>query len=100
VSRQSEIRRVEDLIARVGAGRSCSLVIAGPAGIGKSWLCRRASELAHGFAVVETRGIESEAHLGYSGLFDVLSPFLAGRLPAQRAEWTADANRIRAVLVC
>src|SRR5687767_8278698 len=80
VSRQSEIRQVEDLVVAVRGGRSRSLVVVGPAGIGKSWLCRRASELAERFTVVGTRGIESEAQLGYGGLFDVLSPLLDGRL--------------------
>jgi DNA-binding CsgD family transcriptional regulator len=80
VSRESELRRVEDLVAGVRAGRSGSLVVVGPPGIGKSWLCRRASEFADGFTVVRTCGVESEAHLGYNGLFDVLSPLLAGRL--------------------
>jgi len=77
LSRQSEIRRVEDLVAAVRGGQSCSLVVVGPAGIGKSWLCRRASELAEGFTRVRTRGVENEGCLGYSGLFDVLSPLLA-----------------------
>jgi DNA-binding NarL/FixJ family response regulator len=80
VSRQSEIRQLEDLLVAVRGGRSRSLVAVGPAGIGKSRLCRRAAELAEGFTVVRTRGIESEAQLGYGGLFDVLSPLLDGRL--------------------
>ena len=67
-------------MAGVRAGRSHSLVVVGPAGIGKSWLCRRASESAMGFTVVATRGVETETHLGYGGLFDVLSPLLEGRL--------------------
>jgi DNA-binding CsgD family transcriptional regulator len=97
VSRQSEIRRVEDLVAGVRGGQSCSLVVVGPAGIGKSWLCRRASELAEGFTLVRTRGVESEACLGYSGLFDVLSPLLAGRLDrllATRADAVRGALRM------
>ncbi len=36
--------------------------------------------LAEGFTVARTRGLESESHLGYGGLFDVLSPLLEGRL--------------------
>ena len=67
-------------MSEVRAGRSRSLVVVGPLGIGKSWLCRRAAELAAGFIVVRARGVESEVHLGYGGLFDVLSPLLAGRL--------------------
>src|SRR4051794_34418141 len=80
MSRGSEIRRVEELVVSVRGGQSESLVLVGPAGIGKSWLCRRAVEAAGGVTVVGTRGLESEAHLGYGGLFDVLSPLLAGRL--------------------
>ena len=97
MSRVHEIRRIEDLVDSVRGGRSRSLVVVGPAGIGKSWLCRRASELAEGFAVVATRGVETETHLGYGGLFDVLSPLLAGRLDrllAARAEALRGALRI------
>jgi DNA-binding CsgD family transcriptional regulator len=97
VSRQSEIRQVEDLVVAVRGGGSRSLVVVGPAGIGKSWLCRRASELADGFTVVGTGGIASEAHLGYGGLFDVLSPLLDGRLdrlPTARGDALRGALRI------
>ena len=80
MSRRSEIRRMQDLVADVRDGRSRSLVLVGPAGIGKSWLCRRTCALATGFTVVHTRGLESEAHLGYCGLFDVLSPLVEDRL--------------------
>ena len=54
--------------------------VVGPAGIGKSWLCRQAAALADGFTVVRTRGLESEAHFGHCGLFDVLSPLVEGHL--------------------
>ena len=97
MTRQSEIRRVQDLVSAVRGGRSRSLVVVGPAGIGKSWLCQRASELADGFVVVGTRGVGSEAYLGYSGLFDVLSPLLGGRLDrllAVRADALRGALRI------
>ena len=36
----------------VREGQSRSLLVVGPAGIGKSWLCRQASVLAEGFTVV------------------------------------------------
>src|SRR3954451_4128570 len=73
----------------VRAGRSHSLVVLGPVGIGKSWLCRRASALAAGFTIVITCGTEAEAHLVYCGLFDVLSPLVDGglaRLPTASAD--------------
>ncbi len=81
----------------VREGESRSLVVVGPAGIGKSWLCRQATALAEGFTVVQTRGVESEVHLGYGGLFDVLSPLLAGRvdrLLAPRCDALRGALRI------
>jgi DNA-binding CsgD family transcriptional regulator len=88
---------LDDLLTAVREGRSGSLVVVGPAGIGKSWLCRRAAELAEGFTVVRTRGVQSEAHLGYSGLFDVLSPLLArglDRLLPARADALRSALRM------
>ena len=94
MSRQSEIRRLEDLVAAVRAGRSRSLVVVGPAGIGKSWLCRRASELAEGFTVVRTRGLRERGASRLQRLFDVLSPLLAGRLDRLLAA-RADALRAR-----
>jgi hypothetical protein len=101
VSRQSEIRRVQDLVSDVRGGHSRSLLLVGPAGIGKSWLCRHACTLAEGFTVLQTRGLESEAHLGHGGLFDVITPVLEHRLerllPA-RGEALRGALRIAAAL--
>ena len=100
MSRAREIEQVEDLVVAVRGGQSRSLVIVGPAGIGKSWLCRRASESADGFTVVTTCGVGSESHLGYSGLFDLLSPLLPGRLNrllAARADALRGALRVAEV---
>src|SRR6478752_950386 len=71
---------MQDLVTDVREGRSRCVVVVGPAGIGKSWLCRQAAALADGFTVVRTRGLESEAHFGHCGLFDVLSPLVEGHL--------------------
>src|SRR4051794_14096765 len=97
MSRASEIRRVRDLVVAVRGGRSRALVIHGPPGIGKSWLCRRAATLAKGFTVVATRGVDSETDLGYCGLFDLLGPLLGphlDRLPAARAGRLRGALRL------
>ncbi len=83
---------MEDLLACVRAGESRALILVGPPGIGKSWLCGQAVARADGFTVVRTRGLEREAHLGYCGLFDVLTPLLDGRLD-QLAAARADALR-------
>ena len=99
MSRRSECRRVEDLLACVRAGESRALILVGPPGIGKSWLCGQAAARADGFTVVRTRGLQREAHLGYSGLFDVLTPLLDGRLdrlPPARGDALRGALRIAA----
>jgi hypothetical protein len=99
VSRESEIRRIEALVAAVRGGQSRSLVVVGPPGIGKSWVCGEACRLADDFTVVGTRWVESEVHLGYSGLFDVLSPLLPGRvdrLLAPRSEALRGALKVAA----
>ena len=79
------------------AGAVARWCVVGPAGIGKSWLCRRACALAAEFTVVKTRGLESEAHLGYCGLFDVFSPLVdthLDRLPSARRDALRGALRL------
>jgi hypothetical protein len=86
---------LEELLSAVRRGRSASLVLTGPAGFGKSWLCKRASERADGFTVAQTCGLSSETHLGYCGLLDVLSPLLGDHLPRLPP---ARRNALRAAL--
>ena len=66
------VRRLED--AR--AGRSGVLAIVGEAGIGKSALLAYAEEQAGGMNVLRARGVQSEAHIPFAGLFELLRPTL------------------------
>jgi DNA-binding CsgD family transcriptional regulator len=59
----------------------------GEPGIGKTALLNYAAELATGMLVLRARGIESEAEIPFSGLFDLLRPTLAclDWIPGQQA---------------
>ena len=70
----------------------------GEVGVGKSWLCRRTAAASSDFTVVELRGVPSESHLAYAGLFDALSPLLEllESLPASQAVALRAALRLDA----
>ena len=69
---QALVRLLED--ARTGV--SGVLVIVGDAGIGKSALLAYAEENATGMNVLRARGVQSEAHIPFAGLFELLRPAL------------------------
>lgn len=83
--REREIEVLDDLLARAEAHGS-SLLIRGEAGIGKSALLREARRSAgeRGIRVLATTGVQSEAHLPYAGLHQLLRPELSklDQLPA------------------
>jgi len=74
VARGPELERMEPLLDRVAAGRSCALVIHGPAGIGKSRLLDEllAYPEASGWRVVTWRAIEAAAQLPYGPIRAVI----------------------------
>jgi DNA-binding CsgD family transcriptional regulator/DNA replicative helicase MCM subunit Mcm2 (Cdc46/Mcm family) len=76
IGRSTECATIERLLADARHGRSNVLVLRGEPGVGKSALLRYASAQAHGFTVVATRGVESEAELAFAGLADVSRPLL------------------------
>jgi DNA-binding CsgD family transcriptional regulator len=67
-----------------------ALVVRGEAGIGKSALLdvARRTAAARGFSVLETGGVQSEAHLAFAGLHQLLRPALGrlDRLPVRQRE--------------
>ena len=88
LGREQELAAVERFVAG-GAEAPATLVLRGPAGIGKTTVWRAAMEAAtgHGMAVVSTRPTRTEASLAYGGLADVLGPFqdlISGLPPPQR----------------
>ena len=64
------------LLEAARAGDSGVLAITGEAGIGKSALLAYAAEQAGGMKVLRARGVQSEAHIPFAGLFELLRPAL------------------------
>ena len=77
--RQSERRAVGELLAEARAGRSCSVVLLGEAGIGKTALLDHVAgeAVGNGFSVVRLIGHESEQQLTFAGLHRLCTPFMS-----------------------
>jgi DNA-binding CsgD family transcriptional regulator len=89
VGREAEVERLASLLDGIGDGGG-ALVLYGEPGIGKSRLLAVAAGLARdrGFTVLSAAGVQSEAHLPFAGLHQLVRPlrFRAADLPAaQRA---------------
>jgi len=87
--RERELALVEDLINRVGS-KGGAIVVRGEAGIGKSSLLAEVAAHAreHGMLVLTTAGAQSETHLPFAGLHQLLRPVLGGMAqlePSQRS---------------
>jgi DNA-binding CsgD family transcriptional regulator/tetratricopeptide (TPR) repeat protein len=89
LGRDAEIELLASLLDGIADGGG-ALVLGGEPGIGKSRLLAVAAALARqrGITVLSTTGVQSEAHLAFAGLHQLLRPlrFRAADLPAtQRA---------------
>src|SRR6266702_3559899 len=89
LGRDAEIGLLASLLDGIGDGGG-ALVLYGEPGIGKSRLLAVAAEFARerGLAVLSTTGVQSEAHLAFAGLHQLLRPLRlhVANLPAgQRA---------------
>lgn len=91
VARQLELERIEPLLDRVEGGHLASLVIRGPAGIGKTRLLQEVLAYARGagWAVIDWQAVEASRSLA-------LAPFSVGltRLvdPADARSWDEPAR--------
>ena len=74
--RDLERSRIGELLEGARASRSAVLVIVGEPGVGKSALLEDARARAEGMRVLSGSGIESEAHLPFAALHQVLRPVL------------------------
>ncbi|WP_187414164.1 ATP-binding protein [Nonomuraea sp. PA05] len=87
--RERETAQVESLVARIPE-LGDALVIRGEAGIGKSALLALALERAadHDFATAVAAGVQSETHLPFAGLHQLIQPMLesAAELPAAQRD--------------
>ena len=89
IGRAAETARLRELIADAKAGRGGALILRGEPGIGKTALCAEAAGFARdeGLRVLQTVGVESEMHLPYAGLHQLLRPVresLGALPPGQR----------------
>jgi DNA-binding CsgD family transcriptional regulator len=64
------------MIEAAREGCSAALLVHGEAGMGKTSLLRDAAEQATGLRVLRARGIESESHLPFAALSELLAPLL------------------------
>ena len=85
------------LLKDARAGHSGVLAIAGTAGIGKSALLAYAQEQAGGMNVLHARGVQSEAHIPFAGLFELLRPALPwiDQIPGPQAAALESALALR-----
>src|SRR5215210_893201 len=82
-------------------GRSAALIVHGEAGVGKTSLLRAAAEHAPGLRVLRARGIESESHLPFAALSELLAPLLdlRGEIPPVQAQALGGALALEAATV-
>jgi DNA-binding CsgD family transcriptional regulator/predicted ATPase len=74
--RDQERSRIGELFDAARASRSAALVILGDPGVGKSALLEDTREQAAGMRVLSGSGVESEAHLPFAALHQILRPVL------------------------
>lgn len=88
VGRDDELVRIGRVLEQARSGTSQVLALAGEPGVGKSVLVERAVEMAVGMKVLRARGVQSEAHIPFAALADVLRPALVllDRIPRPQAE--------------
>jgi DNA-binding CsgD family transcriptional regulator len=97
VGRERERHALDGVIASVRSGRSAVLALIGEPGIGKTSLLSYVAESASDLALLRARGIESEMHLPFAGLYELLRPalHLIGRMPSPRAAALEGALALR-----
>ena len=76
VGRTDERARLTALLDAAREGRSGTLLIHGPPGIGKTALLKCAIDEAHDFTVLKARGMESESDIPFAGLAELVTPLL------------------------
>jgi len=97
LGRDHEQQALARLLEDARTGSSGVLAIVGDAGIGKSALLAYAEEQTAGMNVLRARGVQSEAHIPFAGLFELLRPALAwiSQIPTPQAEALESALALR-----
>nr|WP_089211488.1 LuxR family transcriptional regulator [Streptosporangium subroseum] len=76
--RESETRLINDFVRQVRGGGT-AMIVRGEAGIGKSALLSESAGVAaaHGLRILRATGVESETHMPFAGLHQLLLPIRA-----------------------
>src|SRR4051812_29765844 len=77
VGRREGGARLKALLDAAREGRSATLLLQGPPGIGKTELLRYAIEAAANFRVLKVRGMETESDIPFAGLAELVMPLTA-----------------------
>lgn len=87
LGRELECDAIDRVLETAAGGQSCSLVLRGDPGIGKSALLAYAEQAAAGGTVLRTSGQEAESDLAFAGLYGLLRPLgdMLGELPEAQA---------------
>ena len=95
VGRSTERAGIDALLVSAVDGRGGGLLIRGEPGIGKTALLDYAFERADGMRVLRARGVEAEAELAFSGLYELLRPVmsLTPEIPERQAAALAVKQR-------
>ena len=88
VGRAAELAQIDALLATARVGSGGALVVRGDPGIGKSALLAYAETQGAPMRVLHARGVEAEAELAFSGLYELLRPLLEllSEIPERQAE--------------
>jgi DNA-binding CsgD family transcriptional regulator len=98
VEREAQLARVGGVFDRIAAGIGSVVVVAGPAGIGKSELlaAARAGARARGLGVLMARGSEFEEEIAFGVARQLFEPMLRTASPAERGRLLDGAARLGA----
>jgi DNA-binding CsgD family transcriptional regulator len=97
VGREPEQRILDEALASARSGKGVVVALVGEAGIGKSALLGHAEQQAVGMRLLRARGVQSEAHIPFAGLLDLLRPALThlDELPPPQAQALGSALALR-----
>jgi len=89
VGRDAELGAVRGLVDGLADARGGALLLRGDAGIGKTALLEGAREMAPAATVLACQGIESESHLPFGALRDLVWPVIDARAELPRPQQDA-----------
>src|SRR5919198_6227596 len=87
LGRGAERQALEEVLQTARGGESAVRILVGEPGIGKTALLELVAERAAGMQILRARGVESEAHVPFGGLLELLRPALGwlDRIPEPQA---------------